>query len=135
METKEDPQIPGVIFKAFPCNAPKGETRWRGQAFSSPWGGCFEARFRDFETADIGGPMYVIRDGLGCKPLAGFYALCIVVAAFGVGCTTQANSLTQTTSLTWGLSPHLVGIAAAVITGLVLIGGIRSISRYMGPPM
>ena len=86
-------------------------------------------RRRDSEGHHIGGPMYVIRDGLGCKPLAGFYALCIVVAAFGVGCTTQANSLTQTTSLTWGLSPHLVGIAAAVITGLVLIGGIRSISR------
>ncbi len=77
----------------------------------------------------IGGPMYVIREGLHCKPLAGFYALCTVTAAFGVGCTTQANSLTQTTSLTWGLSPHLVGMAAAVVTGLVLIGGIRSISR------
>ncbi|MDE7224245.1 MAG: amino acid carrier protein [Acetatifactor sp.] len=86
-------------------------------------------RQRDPEGHHIGGPMYVIRDGLRCKPLAGFYALCTVVAAFGVGCTTQANSLTQTTTLTWGLSPHLVGMAAAVVTGLVLIGGIRSISR------
>ena len=86
-------------------------------------------RQRDPEGHHIGGPMYVIREGLHCKPLAGFYALCTVTAAFGVGCTTQANSLTQTTSLTWGLSPHLVGMAAAVVTGLVLIGGIRSISR------
>lgn len=86
-------------------------------------------RQHDREGQHIGGPMYVIREGLHCKPLAAFYALCTVVAAFGVGCTTQANSLTQTTSLTWGLSPHLVGMAAAVITGLVLIGGIRSISR------
>lgn len=86
-------------------------------------------RQQDSEGHHIGGPMYVIRNGLHCRPLASFYALCTVVAAFGVGCTTQANSLTQTTSLTWGLSPHLVGIAAAVITGMVLIGGIRSISR------
>lgn len=86
-------------------------------------------RQRDAEGHHIGGPMYVLRDGLGNKPLACFYALCTVTAAFGVGCTTQANSLTQTTSLTWGLSPHLVGIAAAVVTGLVLIGGIRSISK------
>lgn len=86
-------------------------------------------RRRDADGHHIGGPMYVIRDGLHNKPLAGFYALCTMIAAFGVGCTTQANSLTQTTSLTWGLSPHLVGITAAVITGLVLIGGIRSISR------
>lgn len=62
-------------------------------------------RQRDSEGHHIGGPMYVIREGLHCKPLACFYALCTVVAAFGVGCTTQANSLTQTTSLTWGLSP------------------------------
>ncbi len=86
-------------------------------------------RQRDREGHHIGGPMYVIRDGLHCKPLAGFYAACTVAAAFGVGCTTQANSLTQTTSMTWGWSPHLVGMAAAVLTGLVLIGGIRSISK------
>lgn len=86
-------------------------------------------RQRDGEGHHIGGPMYVIRDGLHSRPLAGFYAACTVAAAFGVGCTTQANSLTQTTSMTWGWSPHLVGMAAALLTGLVLIGGIRSISK------
>lgn len=86
-------------------------------------------RQRDWEGHHIGGPMYVIRDGLHSRPLAGFYAACTVAAAFGVGCTTQANSLTQTTSMTWGWSPHLVGMAAALLTGLVLIGGIRSISK------
>ena len=76
-----------------------------------------------------GGPMYVLKNGLHNKTLAKFYALCTVCAAFGVGCTTQANSLTQTTSATWGLSPHLVGIAAAFVTGLVILGGIRSIGN------
>lgn len=76
-----------------------------------------------------GGPMYVLKNGLHNKALAKFYALCTVCAAFGVGCTTQANSLTQTTSATWGLSPHLVGIAAAFVTGLVILGGIRSIGN------
>lgn len=85
--------------------------------------------FREKNAASlyVGGPMYVIKNGLHNKTLAGFYALCTVCAAFGAGCTTQANSLTQTTSSTWGLSPHLVGISVALVVGLVLLGGVRSI--------
>ena len=86
-------------------------------------------REKNAENLFVGGPMYVIKNGLHNKTLAGFYALCTVFAAFGVGCTTQANSLTQTTSSTWGLSPHLVGILAAIVVGLVLLGGIRSIGN------
>ena len=86
-------------------------------------------REKNTENLYVGGPMYVIKNGLRNKPLAKFYALCTVCAAFGVGCTTQANSLTQTTSSTWGLSPHLVGIAAAIVVGLVILGGIRSIGN------
>lgn len=81
------------------------------------------------ENEYVGGPMYVIKNGLGKKGFAAFYAVCTLFAAFGVGCTTQANSLTQTTTLTWGLSPHFVGITAAVVAGMVLIGGIQSISK------
>ena len=77
----------------------------------------------------MGGPLYVLKNGLHSKGLAKFYAFCTVCAAFGVGCTTQSNSLTQTTSSTWGLSPHLVGMAAAFVTGLVILGGIRSIGN------
>lgn len=77
----------------------------------------------------VGGPMYVLKNGLHNKTLAKFYALCTICAAFGVGCTTQANSLSQTASSTWGLSPHLVGITAAIVVGLVLLGGIRSIGN------
>lgn len=90
-------------------------------------GSLFKEKNR--ENIFVGGPMYVLRNGLGKKGLARFYALCTLVAAFGVGCTTQSNSLTQTTSLAWGISPHIVGIAAAVISGMVLLGGIRSISK------
>ena len=73
--------------------------------------------------------MYVIKNGLHNKPLSIFYAICTVIAAFGVGCTTQANSLTQTTTMTFGISPHIVGFLAAIVAGLVLIGGIQSISK------
>lgn len=86
-------------------------------------------REKNKENLYVGGPMYVLKNGLHNKTLAKFYAFCTICAAFGVGCTTQANSLTQTTSSTWGLSPHLVGIAAAIVVGLVILGGIRSIGN------
>lgn len=84
---------------------------------------------KNSEGLFVGGPMYVLKNGMHSKRFSKFYALCTVCAAFGVGCTTQANSLTQTTSSTWGLSPHLVGIAAAFAVGLVILGGIRSIGN------
>lgn len=86
-------------------------------------------REKDSEHLYAGGPMYVIKNGLHNKYLAAFYAICTVFAAFGIGCTTQANSLSQTVLSTWGISPHLVGIAAAFAVGLVILGGIRSIGN------
>lgn len=86
-------------------------------------------REKDSNNLYSGGPMYVMKNGLHNKPLAIFYAVCTVFAAFGVGCTTQSNSLSQTVRSTWGISPHFAGIAAAFVVGLVILGGIRSIGN------
>lgn len=77
----------------------------------------------------VGGPMYVLKNGLHNKNLGGFYALCTLAAAFGVGCTTQANSVSGAASQSFGLSPHLVGIILAAVTGAVILGGIKSIGN------
>ncbi len=77
--------------------------------------------------AYVGGPMYVLKNGLHNNTLGSLYALCALAAAFGVGCTTQANSVTRAASLSFGLSPHLVGIVLALVTGAVILGGVKSI--------
>lgn len=77
----------------------------------------------------VGGPMYVLKNGLHNSKLGSLYAMCTLAAAFGVGCTTQANSVTRATTLSFGISPHPVGIALAVITAAVILGGIRSIGN------
>lgn len=76
-----------------------------------------------------GGPMYLLEYGLHKKGLAIFYAICTMCASFGVGCTTQSNAITETTSHLWKLSPYHVGIVIAVLTGFILIGGIHSIGK------
>lgn len=77
----------------------------------------------------IGGPMYVLRDGLHKKWLAVIYALCTIAASLCVGCATQANAMTEATTTAWNLSPKLVGIIAAVLCGFVIIGGIKAIGN------
>lgn len=76
-----------------------------------------------------GGPMYVWENGLHNKAIAKIYALLILFAAFGAGCTTQSNSLAQTANTTFGLSPHVIGFGAAILTGLIIIGGVQSIGK------
>ena len=69
----------------------------------------------------------MLRNGLHNKTLGTFYALCTLFAAFGVGCTTQANSVSQAAEASFHLSPHFVGIALAVMTGFVILGGVKVI--------
>ncbi len=86
-------------------------------------------RSRGSDGTYQGGPMYVWENGLHNPSIGKFYGLLTLLAAFGVGCTTQSNSITQTTSLSFGLNPHIAGILAAFLAGLVIVGGIRSIGN------
>lgn len=86
-------------------------------------------RSKNDDGVYVGGPMYVLKNGLHNKSLGSVYAFCTLLAAFGVGCTTQANSVTQAAAASFHLSPHLVGIALAFLTGIVIIGGVRSIAN------
>ncbi|MDE6603112.1 MAG: sodium:alanine symporter family protein [Lachnospiraceae bacterium] len=99
---------------------------------ATAYGECYLSvryRQRKEDGLYVGGPMYVLKNGLHNKTLGSLYALCTLAAAFGVGCTTQANSVTRAANLSFGISPHPVGIALAVITGAVILGGIRSIGN------
>lgn len=76
-----------------------------------------------------GGPMYVLEHGLKKKGLAVFYALCVLAASFGVGCTTQSNAMADTLYYLWKVSPYTTGMLSAVLVGFVLIGGLRSMEK------
>lgn len=86
-------------------------------------------RTRKKDGTYTGGPMYVLLNGLHNKKLGAFYALCTLIAAFGVGCTTQSNSVTQAAVTSFHLSPHFVGIVLAILTGTVILGGVKVIGN------
>ncbi|MBP7777056.1 MAG: sodium:alanine symporter family protein [Acidobacteria bacterium] len=75
-----------------------------------------------------GGPMYALERGLGSKALGKTFALLTAVAAFGIGCMTQANSISSMANATFGVPTWLTGVVMATLTTVVVLGGIKSIA-------
>lgn len=74
-----------------------------------------------------GGPMYYIKNGLHIPALAKTFALFGMLASFGIGNMTQSNSIAQSLNQTFNVSPMIVGIVFAILTGIVILGGIKRI--------
>ena len=63
----------------------------------------------------LGGPMYALERGLGWKWLAILFAVFTALAAF--------------TFESYGISPYLTGAFVCLLTGAVVLGGVKSIAR------
>ena len=75
-----------------------------------------------------GGPMYYLEHGLGQKWLGMCFAIFGSLAAFGIGNMIQANTAATAVVESLGASKFSVGLILAVLTALVIIGGIKRIS-------
>lgn len=87
----------------------------------------FLFRKQEKDGTYIGGPMYLLEKGLHMKSLAVLFCICTLLASFGVGCSTQAKAITETAHTLWGMNEYVIGILAAIATGLVIIGGVKKI--------
>lgn len=77
----------------------------------------------------LGGPMYALERGLKLKWLAVLFAIFTMCASLGIGASVQANAISTICYETYGINPAWVGLAIAILTALVVIGGVRSIAR------
>lgn len=77
----------------------------------------------------LGGPMYTLERGLGWRKLGVLFAIFTAIAAFGIGCTVQANAISTIMHASYGISTTVCGATLMVITAMVIIGGVRSISK------
>ena len=75
------------------------------------------------------GPMYYLRDGLKSPALAMTYAVVAGVAALTTTPFTQTNSIALVMNSQVGVPRWISGLVIAVLTWLVIIGGIKSIGR------
>ncbi|MCY7310908.1 MAG: alanine:cation symporter family protein [Chitinophagaceae bacterium] len=98
-------------------------------------------KYRDIDKNGVvyGGPMYYLKKGfaeknlagLG-KVLAGLFAILCVGGSFGGGNAFQSNQAAQQivsmTGMTGSSAGFIIGVILAIITGIVIIGGIKKIA-------
>ena len=86
-------------------------------------------REKDEKGEYVGGPMYAIKNALGrrWRWLGSAFALFGGLAGFGIGNMVQSNSVTQVLQVNFGVNPWVSGVAMMLLTGFVLLGGIKRI--------
>ena len=86
-------------------------------------------RVRAKDGSFIGGPMYALERGMGQKWLGVLFAVFTAIACFGIGNMTQGNSIAESVLNTFGIPKVATGAVLMVLTGLVILGGVNSISK------
>ncbi|MFW6202452.1 MAG: alanine/glycine:cation symporter family protein [Gemmatimonadota bacterium] len=94
-------------------------------------------RYREVDARGnmAGGPMYYLSRGVGGwfgRSLGFLFALFAAIAAFGIGCMVQSNSVADALRLSFGVPPVWTGLVLAGLAALVILGGIRTIGRVTG---
>jgi len=79
----------------------------------------------------VGGPMYYIENGLGKNWawLGMAFALFGMIAAFGIGNMVQSNTVASELYASFQVPPWITGIVMAMLTGAVILGGIKRIAK------
>ena len=77
-----------------------------------------------------GGPMYYISKGAGLPWLGTLFAIFTAFAAFGIGNMTQANATAKIFEATFHVPTQVTGIVLTLLTGLVILGGIKTIGKF-----
>ena len=87
--------------------------------------------FRETSGTDSvrSGPMFYLRDGLKSPALAMAYAVVAGIAALTTTPFTQTNSIALVANTEVGIPRWISGVVVAILTWLVIIGGIKSIGR------
>lgn len=77
----------------------------------------------------LGGPMYALERGLKMKWLGILFCIFTAIAAFGIGNTVQANSISLLMNETLGISVHITGVIIASAVALVILFGVKGIAK------
>lgn len=111
---------------------------WISAAFglTSKFSECMLAiKYREVNEAGemSGGPMYTMKKAFKNKTvgavLGGLFAFFAVVASFGIGNLTQANSISASLKSTFSIPDYVTGVVITVLALLIIVGGIKKISK------
>jgi len=120
---------PGAVFWMWVSGAVGGATKYSEALLAIKY------RVTNEKGEKSGGPMYYIgrgikdRYGVNANWLGFLFAIFGFIASFGIGNMTQANSISQSLNVTFGIEETVSGIIIAIFTALIIIGGIKSIGK------
>lgn len=87
----------------------------------------YRIRTKDGQMA--GGPMYALERGLGLRWAGVLFAFFTAVASFGIGNMVQGNAISTLCYNTYEIPPYVTALGISVVTALVLLFGLKGISR------
>lgn len=77
-----------------------------------------------------GGPAYYIKNGIGSRLWAGTFAVLISITFGFAYNSVQSNTISEAFSTAWGLPQEAVAGVVAILTLIIIWGGIRSIAKF-----
>ena len=93
-------------------------------------------RVKSEDGTMLGGAMYALDRGLKLKWLGILFAIFAAACGFGIGCTVPANAVIaivqehmSADSAFFKYIPYIGGLIMSVLVGLVIIGGVKSITK------
>lgn len=90
---------------------------------------CMNYRKKDENDSFRGGIMYVLEHGVHSKAAGKFYAFLLLIASFGIGCSTQAGTVTETVSALTDFTPAFTGLLLVLAVGYVILHGSSAITK------
>ncbi len=87
--------------------------------------------YNDETGVTHGGPMFTIKNGLGKAyyPLAIMFSICTILGAIGAGNMFQSNQMAKMLGDSFSVPFWVTGVVFTILTGLVLVGGIKRIGN------
>jgi len=117
---------PGAVFWCWLCGIFGIATKYAEGVLAVKY------RIVDKDGMIRGGPMYAIEYGMKCKWLAVIFSAFTLLACCGIGSMTQSNAVAETIHKTFSAPVRATGAVEAILILLVVIGGLKFISRVCG---
>ena len=76
-----------------------------------------------------GGPAYYIEKGMGSRWYAALFAIATIIGCGLCLPTVQSNSIGDAVHNAFGIDQSIVGVVLVVLLGLIIVGGVKRISR------
>ena len=86
-------------------------------------------RSKDANGEVHGGPMYTIANGVKWRWMAVIFSVVASFAVLGTGNMVQSNAIATVIGKTFDVPGWITGAVVAVLVGLVIIGGLKSIAK------